>query len=72
MLVGDMYQRVAAIAHLDAAARRFGKINGVAICVRERERRFQNEHIVVTRVYADLGAQTLAKRPFWLHVIKGH
>ena len=58
-----MHQRVAAIAQLDAATRRFGKIDGIVISVGERERRFQHEHVVVTPVNADLGAQPLAQQP---------
>ena len=72
MLVADMHQRVAAIAQLDAAARRFGKIDEIVISVGERERRFQHEHIVMTPVNADVGAQPLAQQPFQLRVIKGH
>ena len=72
MLVADMHQGVAAIAQLDAAARRFGKIDGIVISVGERERRFQHEHVVVTPVNTDVGAQPLAQQPFQLRVIKGH
>ena len=72
MLVADMHQRVAAVAQPDAAARRFGEIDGIVVSVRERERRFQHEHVVVTPVNADVGAQPLAQQPFQLHVVKGH
>ena len=72
MLVADMHQRVAAIAQLDAAARRFGEIDEIVISVGERERRFQHEHIVVTPVNADVGAQPFAQQLFRLRVIKGH
>ena len=72
MLVADMHHRVAAVAQLGAATQGFGKIDGVVISVGERERRFQHEHIVVTPVNADVGAQPLAQQPFQLRVIKGH
>ena len=38
MLVADMHQRVAAIAQLDAAARRFGEMDEIVISVGECER----------------------------------
>ena len=72
MLVADMHQRVAAVAQLDAASRRLGKIDGIVVSVGERERRLQHEHVVVPAVYADVCAQPLAQEPFQLRVIKGH